>query len=489
MSLSKKGQLRSPRELIISVRSGQSFSPGVDAPEGADRDLAQLLAREGARLRPVLEQRIRSGIEAVDNKRNTLGRYHRVLIDDAKLDDFRKKLEGHPALEAAYIKPPSGPPVVPSDSAVAQGIAADAVQAPVTPDYSGRQIYLGPAPAGIDASFAWTRPGGRGNGINIIDCEWSWNFQHEDLQNNCRGVVVGAQSQTDVDHGTAVIGTLVASDNGFGTIGICANANVATAVFPDDGSGSPTSTIILQAADLLNPGDILLLEIHRPGPPVPPANGPAVGNTQAGYVAIEWWPDDFDAIAYATSKGILVVEAAGNGGENLDDPGYNVPGAGFPASWRNPFAAGGPNSGAILVGAGNPPAGTHGRAQDSIGFGEAYCDRARCAFSNYGSRIDCQGWGFEVTGLSYGDLNDLGPNRVYTDIFAGTSSASPMIAGGLACIQGALRAKGAALLNASSARVLLRQYGVPQQDAPGRPATENIGNRPDLRRIFAALQL
>ena len=51
----------------------------------------------------------------------------------------------------------------------------------ITPDFTASQIYLNPAPAGIDARFAWTKPGGRGEGVTIIDCEWGWNFSHEDL--------------------------------------------------------------------------------------------------------------------------------------------------------------------------------------------------------------------------------------------------------------------------------------------------------------------
>ena len=56
-----------------------------------------------------------------------------------------------------------------------------------------------------------------------------------------------------------------------------------------------------------------------------------------GFIAIEWWPDDFAAIRYAVEKGIVVVEAAGNGFQNLDAAIYGVRPAGFPASWTNPF--------------------------------------------------------------------------------------------------------------------------------------------------------
>jgi hypothetical protein len=35
----------------------------------------------------------------------------------------------------------------------------------LTPDFTGHQGYLGPAPAGIDAHFSWTIPGGNGSGV------------------------------------------------------------------------------------------------------------------------------------------------------------------------------------------------------------------------------------------------------------------------------------------------------------------------------------
>ena len=74
----------------------------------------------------------------------------------------------------------------------------------------------------------------------------------------------------------------------------------------------------------------------------------------AGTIAIEWWPDDYAAIRNAVTRGILVIEAAGNGAENLDDAIYQAPAPGFPAGWTNPFRRSNRDSGAIVVGAGAP---------------------------------------------------------------------------------------------------------------------------------------
>jgi subtilisin family serine protease len=341
-----------------------------------------------------------------------------------------------------------------------------------TPDFTGRQDYLGPAPVGIDAFFAWGMPGGRGTGVRVIDCEWGWNFDHEDLLLQQGGVLVGKPNPDD-NHGTAVIGEIIGNQNKFGVTGIVPEAMLGVASFDN----KPSAETIREAADKLWPGDILLLEIHRAGPS-------ANGQGQFGYIGIEWWLDDYVAIRYAVAKGIVVVEAAGNGQQDLDAAIYDQRPPDFPASWRNPFNPANPSSGAILVGAGNPPAGTHGRTQEPS-WKETYVDRARCVFSNFGRRVDCQGWGWEVTSTGYGDLQGgADRDRWYTDQFSGTSSASPIVTGAVAALQGVLKARGRPLLTSPQAIALLRATGSPQQAAPGRPVTERIGNRPNLRQLI-----
>lgn len=46
---------------------------------------------------------------------------------------------------------------------------------------SVNQGYLNAAPEGINARYAWGVTGGDGTGVNIIDVEQGWNFNHEDL--------------------------------------------------------------------------------------------------------------------------------------------------------------------------------------------------------------------------------------------------------------------------------------------------------------------
>jgi hypothetical protein len=487
------------RELIVVAKREvglRTTGEGVASVTGADvSDLADLLASEGITLQPlfgVREERLQEEAAALAARTGAavpdLSIYYRVEAPDERLDELAERLRQSNAVEAAYVKPPAEPARV-----MLNNMTPRIEEPPVhTPNFTTRQGYLGPAPTGIDAEYAWTWPGGRGAGVNIIDIEWGWRFTHEDLIQNQGGVVSGTNS-SDSDHGTAVLGVFSGDHNSYGIRGISPEAHVS-AVSLETHS---TAQAIRIAADRLHQGDIILLEVHRQGPQglgFPP---------QFGYIAIEWWPEDFDAIRYAVSKGIIVVEAAGNGGQNLDDAVYNTnpgpPLGPFPASWRNPFNPVNPSSGAVVVGAGMPPVGTHGRNADTW-FGDAYADRGRCFFSNFGARVDAQGWGYEVTSTGYGDLQG-GSNQDewYTDEFSGTSSASPMVVGALACLQGILRSEGTSL-SATGARDLLRATGSPQQDGPGftfirdmtgtgwpqnypvRPHTERIGNRVDLRQ-------
>ncbi len=252
-------------------------------------------------------------------------------------------------------------------------------------------------------------------------------------------------------------------------------------------SGAPSqdwssAASIRLAADMLGPGDIILLELHQPGPAV----GFQERDDQLGYIPVEWWPCNMAAILYANNRGIIVVEAGGNGEQHLDAEIYDQnpapPHGPFPDWWRNPFRRNPIDTGAILVGAGAPPEGIHGSA---LGV-----DRSRLQFSNFGSAIDAQGWGEEVA--TCGGDSSLTPSaeedRRYTSQFNGTSSAAAMVAGALGCLQGVLRANGGVLAPAR-ARSLLRDDQLGSQQQPGSFASlsQHIGPRPNLRKLIDEL--
>jgi len=459
-------------ELIVVVAADvrlRAGTAGLRSLAGADvASLQSAMTAARAEMRPLFgatEDRVDAAVArlaAAGVAAPPLSLYYRVHGDATGLHALARDLRALPHVEAAYVKPAAEPGGL-NDMQPKAGPAPAA-----TPDFSVRQGYLDAAPGGVDARYAWTQPGGRGAGVQIIDVEAGWNFGHEDLHAN-QGGVVGGTPDTLVDninHGTAVLGVL--GGDGIGVAGICPDANVC-AIAADMG----TAIAIRAAADRLNPGDLLLIELHRAGP----RSNTGPYTAQQGYLPLEWWPDDFDAIRYATAKGVIVVEIAGNGQESLDDPFYDAPAAGFPAAWSNPLRRGARDSGAVLVGAGAPPPNTHGATWGT--------DRSRLLFSNYGAALDVQGWGQEVTTTGYGDLQGgSDPNAWYTDHFAGTSAAGAIVAGALGCVQGAFRARGAPLLTPATARALLRASGSPQQASAVFPATQRIGARPDLRQML-----
>jgi subtilisin family serine protease len=207
--------------------------------------------------------------------------------------------------------------------------------------------------------------------------------------------------------------------------------------------GTSVADAIDVAAEQLRAGDVLLIELQSAGP-------------RGRYIPVELWDDVFDAIHAATARGVVVIEAAGNGGEDLDHRSY-----------RRAFDRRHRDSGAIMVGAGGPPR-------------QGFADRERLDFSNYGSRVDVQGWGRKVATLDYGDLQACaGDHRHYTGEFSGTSSASPIVAGAAVILEGLARERGH-VLGPAELRALLRRTGTPQA---GNTA-QAIGPRPDLARAI-----
>lgn len=461
------------RRLIVVAKAGVAVPPSLRTSEGIGNLFA--LPSAAVAVRPLFHPRPRhkyASPEAAPSAALQMDRFYHVSAPDEQLEDLHGRLLKHALVEAVYIKPPTHFAVLMNRMAPSPYAAPS-----ITPDFTGRQGYLDPAPGGVDARYAWTVNGGDGSGINVIDIEGEWQFTHEDLQNHKGGVVAGTPPDDPGwrNHGTAVIGTISADANGFGVTGIAPGVSLrAMSIFPDS-FGS--SSAIQQAADLLTPGDIILIELHRPGP----RYNFEQRDDQAGFIPVEWWPDDLAAIQYATAKGVIVVEAGGNGAENLDDPIYDqnppAPAGPFPATWNNPYRRAAADSGAIVVGAGAPPEGTHTK--------EWGTDRSRLDFSNYGSLVDCQGWGREVTSCGYGDLQGgVTEDSWYTDQFSGTSSASPIIVGSLACVQGALKAAALPLLNPQTARTVLRSSGSAQNNGPSGPSSQRIGNRPDIKQIL-----
>lgn len=320
---------------------------------------------------------------------------------------------------------------------------------PATPDFEPSVAYLGPAPGGVDAYASWGYPGGKGETVTILDIELGWQTDHEDLT-KLAGNIIGGDAGVS-NHGTAVMGEMVADSSlsgitgiGYGVTGISYGASAKMITV----SLRTTENALLLAGENLTVGDIILIELHQPGPN-------STGNGQFGYVPMEWTPAIFDVIQTLTANGIIVCEAAGNGSQDLDDAVY---GGWFDATVQH--------SGAIICGAGAPPSGAFG------------LDRSRLGFSNHGQRVDLQGYGNGVVTTGYGGLFDPDdPRQLYTATFGGTSAASPIVTASVACVQGRYKAvSGGYTMTAKEIRDLLYSTGSPQTGT----TSEHIGPRPDL---------
>jgi hypothetical protein len=333
-----------------------------------------------------------------------------------------------------------------------------------TPDFTSLQGYLGPAPDGIDAVFSWTIPGGNGNGIKLYDVEYNWNQTHEDLSKANGVPLLLNRDDSAVDpfnnnnHGTAVLGEVIADNDTKGVTGISWGADVGLAPANTLHLGYNVANAILLSVRDGSPGDVILIEQQVPVCGLPgPCFGPG-GNCGP----TEWDQSVFDVIQMAVANRITVVETAGNGGVNLDQAACDRL---FDRTFRD--------SGAILVGAGGPP--------DLL-------DRQRLSFSCYGDRVDVQGWGEHVMTAGYGEFYrnpdaPADPNFWYINTFNGTSSAGPIVAGAVINLQGIALNRFGVPLNPVEIREILVQTGSPQQGN----ISEHIGPRPDLRAAIPVM--
>jgi serine protease len=375
----------------------------------------------------------RSGRELAD-----FDLYYRVAVPSgatqAELDLLVETLNALSSVEVAYAQPHAQ-------------LAVDIP--PMTPNFEPDQGYLDPAPIGIDARYAWTVPGGRGNATSIVDVEFAWRTTHEDLPPLFHTGGTQSTSLGYRNHGTAVLGVMVAPSNGYGVTGI---VNQAWAGYESANTG-PTADAITNASIAAGPSGIILIEIHFPGPSTP-ASSCGCSFYQCDFVPVEYFQANFDAIEAATANDTIVVEAGGNGATNLDDAVY---GGLFNRNIRD--------SGAILVGASTPT------------------DRVPTCFTNFGSRVDVHGWGEGVATLGYGYLFNANgdENQFYTGGFGGTSSASPIVTGAASSLIGVALAFGQpyGYRTSTEIRQILRDTGTPQA-----ADVRQIGPLPNLREAI-----
>lgn len=385
----------------LSERYRARFVPELDLPEVEIDALRERALRRTLRAQPDLAGLY--WVEAHFGSREEMLRFGQELQALPEVEFVE--------LEALNVPPPEDIP-------------------PKSDDLSKMQGHLGADP-GVNATYAWEQ-GFFGEGVRVTDCEYSWQVKHEDLVDNPIAVWPGKTLGThEINHGTAVIGIVVAGHNGYGVKGLAPKAKPA--VYPEGMNNQRVQAITAAAKDSKE-GDIVMLEMQTYG-------------SQQKLVPAEYEKGVWMATKTGTDAGVLIIGAAGNGNENLDRSAY-----------KSYMDRG--DSGALIIGAGT-----------------SNKRHSRMSFSTYGKRVDVQGWGEKVVTTGYGDLKKFGGDKLqmYTRTFAGTSSATPIVSGAAALIQSFAKKDHGKVLGPIEMRELLKSTGIAQQ------GSGNIGPLPNVK--------
>ena len=308
--------------------------------------------------------------------------------------------------------------------------------------------------------------------VNLGDVELGWG----NLERGGLATMISAEmkeTEKDKDHGTAVLDIILGEDNTHsGMAGSVVKHLYACSPYRCPGNRCSDGNIAQAIRDLilctwsdtgdvitpphLNAGDVLLLEVQRDCLPT------------------EISPADMDAIVLAVTRGIIVVEAAGNRSKNLDEYTRSF-------STKRVFDE---DSGAIIVGAvqnKRVEAAIVDELKKNIDPEKVANVHALHDTSNWGKRIDCYAWGGGV-------------KTSVMESFGGTSAAAAMIAGAALLLQAKHRQvhnDGSSLLP-DDMRKLLRTKDFPPLDdgvdifAPIQVVT---GAVPDLGQIVQSITI
>ena len=321
-----------------------------------------------------------------------------------------------PTVEGAYVE---GGPALPPEVVLSSNEALMQGHLDPSPANDG-------SPGGVDAKYAWRIPGGDGGGAQVglqfVDLEWGWILDHEDLPTGPRQIPppISGKNILEKGHGTGTLGVVVAvDDNMKECVGITPHVKTTKVVSPWVTSNNgqtwtySVADAIMAALNILHPGDVLLLEVQTKTPDQYAPHSPGFG------YPVEVEEAEFNAIQDARALNIIVIEAAGNAGQDLDPLVFNT--------WTttqffslNPLDPNFQDSGAIMVGS-----------------ALSIPDHPRSRNNNYGTRIDCYAWANNIwtTGYDDGAPVPADPKKSYFG-FSGTSGASAIIAGAALAIQG-----------------------------------------------------
>jgi len=421
------GKVPPPKQTELPARLVVKLA-GRSAGQGAEADVRSRLS---AGLKQLANTEFRPYFaEGSELRSATAAPFDRFLLaevpDRAAAEAAARSLAALPGVEEAYVEGgPYPPPVNAGDD-----------------PRNASQGYLDAAPGGLDSRWAWGVADG--SGVGFVDLEQGWTLNHEDLAGAGIGLISGL-SNAYHGHGTAVLGEVIGVDNTLGIVGMAPKASARVVSQYRTATSYSTAQAILSAAQTMSPGDVLLLEAQT-------------GLNGLSNLPVEVETATFDAIRHVVDSGIVVIEAAGNGSHDLDT---------FVDSANRQRLNRGSgdfrDSGAIIVGAAS-----------------STTPHTRLSFSNFGSRIDCFGWGENI--VTTGDGWQGTSTTAYTSSFGGTSGASPLVAAAALLIQSWRKKTQQPHYSPESIRDLLSSTAT--NTASSNPASDRIGVMPNLRGII-----
>lgn len=313
---------------------------------------------------------------------------------------------------------------------------------PTTMNFEPNQSYIQSNP-GLNMQYAWNL-GLNGQGIKLRDVEYGFNKNHEELASInttiAPGMTISSSASNDfTEHGTSVFGILFSHKGTYGISGLSYGSQELI-LYPEwqQVGYNRINAVTLSIANS-TAGDLIVYEMQTNG----------VGPGTTNFVCAEYDQVVWDLTKAATDSGIVIVAAAGNGNQNLDNFAYS--------SYMNRG-----NSGAIIVGGGT-----------------ATTSHNRIFYSTFGSRVDVQAWAEDVRTIGrIGSFtlinNDF--NQSYTN-FSGTSSATALVSACASVLQSYHHSLAGNYLSSSQLRTILKETGIAQ----GTSVIGNVGPIPNMQ--------
>jgi len=334
------------------------------------------------------------------------------------------------------------------------------------------QKYWNIPPTGICRTASLAAVGSDGSNVTIGVLGLAYNAAHPENFSTVQHIFGSLSTAAeDIAHGNATLGILCAPVNLTGIVGAATNPRkvLYASALQADGTHD-IANALLALIDLLGAGDVLCIELET-----------AAGGSpkELWHKPVEISDSVWQMIRLATALGIAVVEPAGNGDADLDDPSAIAAISGSAAGYRavSRTLLGAEDSQAVLVGASRDTDGVAAASRwtgDTGAYGEALG-------SNYGSRLDCFGPGQSVC-TCWHNAGVFPYQSDYWGSFNGTSSATAIVGAATLLLSSiAQGVAGLASLSTLQLRWLLSDAG--NNSLSYNPSVDRIGVMPDLCAI------